>query len=269
MSSCKPRYAFIVHLASINGNTVIGLARDAKATQSRLAADGVNNVTVFQADVTDRAALKKAAEETAKLTDGRLDYLINNAAKVSGTSGFKTLGDFNDDPETLEADLVDSFHVNVVGASNAINAFLPLIQRGSAKKVINISTGMADIDLINQFHVPIGTPYSISKAALNALTAKYHALYASPALPPSSRILFLSLSPGVVATNESGVPPTPEQLEGMKAMFAQFKEYAPDFTGPISAQTSVEMVMRVVEEKSVEKGDGGRFVSHKGDQRWL
>ncbi|KAF2235985.1 NAD(P)-binding protein [Viridothelium virens] len=262
-------YAFIVHLASIPGNTVIGLVRNAESTRSRLVADGVNNITILQADITDRTALKKAADETTKITGGKLDYLINNAAFLSHISAFKTLGDFNDDPETLEADLLDSFRSNVVGVTHTINAFIPLLQSGTAKKVANISTGMADIDLINDFHIPIGAPYSISKAALNALTAKYNALYAAPSLPLSSRILFLSISPGVVATDESGVPPTPEQIEGGKAMAAQFKEYAPDFSGPISPQTSVEMVMRVLEEKSVEKGDGGRFVSHKGDQRWL
>ncbi|KAL9086063.1 MAG: hypothetical protein Q9165_007275 [Trypethelium subeluteriae] len=251
-------YAFITHLASIPGNTVIGLVRDAEKTRSRLVADGVNNVIILQADITNRTTLKKAAEETAKITGGGLDYLINNAAFLSHVSGFKTLGDFDDDPETLEADLLDSFRSNVVGVTHTINAFIPLLQRGTAKKVVNISTGMADI-----------APYSISKAALNALTAKYNALYAAPSLPISSRILFLSISPGVVDTNESGVPPPPEQIEGAQAMMAKFKDYAPDFTGPITPQTSVEMIMRVLEEKSVGKGDGGSFVSHKGTQRWL
>ena len=52
-------------------------------------------------------------------------------------------------------------------------------------------------------------------------------------------------------------------------MMALFQEYAPDFTGPISPKQSVEMVTRVIEEKSVERGDGGAFVSHKGNRQWL
>lgn len=73
----------------------------------------------------------------------------------------------------------------------------------------------------------------------------------------------------MVDTNESGKPPSEAELEGIKAMFAQFQQYAPDFTGPITPKQSVEMVMRVIEEKSVEAGDGGTFISHKGNKQWL
>lgn len=38
-----------------------------------------------------------------------------------------------------------SFEVNVVGVVKTVHAFLPLIKRGRMKKVISISTGMADI----------------------------------------------------------------------------------------------------------------------------
>ena len=48
---------------------------------------------MLEADLTNKEALKKAAEETSKLTGGKLDYLINNAAFVSLISAFKTLGD--------------------------------------------------------------------------------------------------------------------------------------------------------------------------------
>ena len=123
--------------------------------------------------------------------------------------------------------------------------------------------------MINNFHIAIGAPYSISKAALNALTAKYNALYGSPSLPSSSRVLFLSISPGVVDTNESGAALSEAELEGVKAMIAQFQQYAPHFTGPITPKESVEMVLQVIEDKSVEHDDGGAFVSHKGTGQWL
>jgi hypothetical protein len=51
-------------------------------------------------------------------------------------------------------------------------------------------------------------------------------------------------------------------------MIIAFKAYAPDFEGPISPQTSVDMVLKVVEEASVEKS-GGSFVSHYGNKKWL
>jgi hypothetical protein len=51
-------------------------------------------------------------------------------------------------------------------------------------------------------------------------------------------------------------------------MVALFKDYAPEFTGPIEPKQSVEMVLSVVDKATVEK-DGGGFVSHYGNKQWL
>jgi NAD(P)-dependent dehydrogenase (short-subunit alcohol dehydrogenase family) len=189
-----------------------------------------------------------------------LDILINNAALVSENSAFKTLLD--DDPATLEEDLFASFRANVVGVAHTINLFLSLIRAGKEKKIITISTGMADIDRIASLSNPIAAPYSISKAATNALVAKYHA-----ALGKSEGILFLALSPGLVDTRE-GKPMSERAMQGAMAMMAKMKEYAPDFKGPITPETSVEMCLKVIEGATVETL-GGAFVSHHGDKQWL
>jgi NAD(P)-dependent dehydrogenase (short-subunit alcohol dehydrogenase family) len=52
------------------------------------------------------------------------------------------------------------------------------------------------VDLVNQFSVSMATPYSVSKAALNMLVAKYSAAYAKHG------ILFMAISPGLVDTSE-------------------------------------------------------------------
>lgn len=133
-------YSFVQFFASQPDTTVVGIARNTKATAARLEKDGVKNVTLLSADITDYKALQKAAEETAKITGGSVDILINNAAIVSDVSRWKTLVDF--DPQALEEDLTSSFRANVVGPAFTINAFLPLIRKGALKKVITISTGM-------------------------------------------------------------------------------------------------------------------------------
>ena len=101
-----------------------------------------------------------------------------------------------DDPQTLIEDLQASFEVNVIGVINTVNTFIPLIRKGQEKKVITLGTGMADIDLINDFDVAIGAPYSISKGAVNVAVAKYNALY------KSEGILFMAVSPGFVDTGD-------------------------------------------------------------------
>ena len=101
-----------------------------------------------------------------------------------------------DDPQTLAKDLQTSFNVNVVGVVNTISAFIPLLRKGHEKKVFTISTGAADIDIINQLDWAAGAPYAISKGALNVAVAKYNAVY------KSEGILFMAISPGVVDTGE-------------------------------------------------------------------
>jgi len=253
-------YAFLQHLAAIPGNTIIGLVRNKESTLKRLEKDNILNVSIVQGDITDRASLKTAFSEISTITNGSLDYLINNAALVSERTAFKSL--LEDDLEALEQDFMDSFRANVVGVANTINIFFPLIRAGEEKKIIVISTGMADLDLINKFSVPIASPYSVSKAATNALVAKFNA-----ALGKSEGILVLALSPGLVDTSE-GKPMTEEEIQGGQAMGAMFQEYAPHFTGPISPGESVDMCLKVIESARVETHGGG-FVSHFGNKQWL
>jgi NAD(P)-dependent dehydrogenase (short-subunit alcohol dehydrogenase family) len=94
--------------------------------------------------------------------------------------------------------MFDSFNANVVGVMKTISAFLPLIKAGSAKKIIVISSVMADPDLVRTFEVTYAAPYSISKAAVNLLVAKYHAAYTKEG------ILFIAISPGLVDTGTGG-----------------------------------------------------------------
>lgn len=252
-------YAWLKHLSSNPANTVIGMVRNKAATEKLLAADNITNVHLVSADITDIKALHLAADQVSDITGGSLDVLINNAGLVSTTSAFKPVID--QPPETLEQDLLDSFKANVVGVAHTTNAFLPLIRKGTVKKVITISSGMADLDLVNRFAVDVSGPYSISKAATNLLVAKFHA-----ALGPAEGILFLSLSPGLVSTRVT--PPTEEELRGNQAMGAKFLAYAPHFTGPISPEESVRMQLDVIEKATVET-DGGAFISHFGNKQWL
>ena len=54
----------------------------------------------------------------------------------------------------------------------------------------------------------------------------------------------------------------------MAALGAAFKEYAPDWKGPIQPQQSVEMVLDVTNRATIEEF-GGAFVSHYGNKQWL
>ena len=73
---------------------------------------------------------------------------------------------------------------------------MPLVLSGHEKKVITISSGMADSDVTSKFDLDPATPYSISKAAMNLAVAKFSAQYAKDG------VLFMSICPGSVDTGQ-------------------------------------------------------------------
>ncbi|TVY39599.1 putative oxidoreductase [Lachnellula subtilissima] len=173
----------------------------------------------------------------------------------------------NDNPITLKDDLLASFQVNVIGLINTVTAFIPLIHQGTAKKVIAISSGMGDTNMVNEISVDVAAPYAISKAGVNMVIAKYNALYSKQG------VLFMAICPGSVATSAQN----PANSDGLGALDAQrlndlgakFASYAPSFKGPVSPEEAVRDIMSLVYGASLEKGDGGSFVSHRGTKRWI
>ena len=99
-----------------------------------------------------------------------------------------------DKVEELETVSSKMFQTNVIGNIHLFNLFVPLVLKGRVKKVIALSSGHADLDLINALEIESAGLYSACKAALNVIVAKFGTQY------KKDGILFLSLSPGVVET---------------------------------------------------------------------
>ena len=85
--------------------------------------------------------------------------------------------------------------VNLLHQMFVVNAFLPLIRKGHLKKVIYISSGMGDINVIRVCELPSLLGYAVGKASGNIMMAKYAAEL------KSEGIKTLSLSPGWVETD--------------------------------------------------------------------
>ncbi|WXC59754.1 hypothetical protein SNK03_005612 [Fusarium graminearum] len=257
-------FEFVRQLSADPNNTVIGFARNKQATEEKIEREmpGRSNIHTIQGEIENYESVKNLIDETAKITGGSLDYIIANAAIQSEWSGYNPIGALGSDPEKLEQELLDNFKINTVGNVHLFNLALPLIREGQAKKIIGISSGHADPDFITNFSIVEAAPYSMSKGALNIAIAKFDAQYRKEG------ILFMAISPGVVATKDmSNV--TEEQLKGFADMMAAFQVYAPNFTGPISPEESVQRVMSVVYKASIDSGSGGQFVSHFGTKQWL
>ncbi|KAL4992802.1 hypothetical protein BDW68DRAFT_148863 [Aspergillus falconensis] len=256
-------FEFLRQLSADPNNLVIGLVRNKPETEAKVAQElGRENIRIVEGDLADYDSLKRAAEAVEKITLS-LDYLIANAAFVSPWSAYSGLGDLAiKDPAKLSEDLLTSVNINVLGNIHLIVLLLPLIKNSPIKKVITITSGMADLDFIAQYNIAIAAPYSISKAAMNAAVAKFSAQYRKDG------ILFLALSPGLVDTGHYEDATPEEQAEAGK-MVQQFATYAPAFKGPISPAESVGFLLDVIERAHVDRGYAGAFLSHFGNKQWL
>ena len=179
-------------------NIVIGTARVVAPVEEKLQADKITNVTILRADMADHSQLAQTVQEAEKILPGSgIDYLIVNGGYLNLETAPLTPTSFIGNEDLLQKDLVESLNVNVLGVMYSINAFLPLIRKGRVKKIIVISTGVADLHLTLESGHPAGVAYCVSKAALNMVVAKY----ANELV--SEGITLLALSPGIVNTRET------------------------------------------------------------------
>ncbi|GAW17413.1 hypothetical protein ANO14919_068700 [Xylariales sp. No.14919] len=258
-------FEFVKQLSEDPNNLIVGLVRDKAATEKKVAAELGDrpNVKVLHADLTKYASLKQAAADAAEIVGDRgVDYLIANGGIVSYLDGFGPIGALKDQVEEVEAVGLELWQTNVIGNVHLFNLFLPLVLKGKVKKVISISTGLADLDLTNDVEIDVGSLYASTKAAMNLLVAKFNVQY------KKDGVLFISISPGVVEVGHYDNC-TPEQMQGLMGFIGKLKIYAPDFKGPISTVESVQHIRSVMEKASIENGDGGAYVSHLGNKQWV
>ena len=77
----------------------------------------------------------------------------------------------NDDAFEGNVDLlVKTFVTNVTGPAYVSHAFLPLLEKGGKKTIVNISSTLGSIGADMG---PVHTSYSISKTAMNMLVRVY------------------------------------------------------------------------------------------------
>ncbi|KAK7748265.1 hypothetical protein SLS62_008725 [Diatrype stigma] len=262
-------FEFLRQLSSNANNTVIGLVRNKAATEKKVAEelkDAPGKIHILAADLNDYNSIKNAAAETASITGGAVDYLIANAAYVPIEDEFFTpLGNLTENPEKLEKDLNKMIKTNVAGNIHLYGLFLPLILKGQAKKVVCISSSMSEVASINKLGLKESPLYAMSKAAMNVVTAKFNVQY------QKDGVLFLSICPGMM--DGDGIDPTkltPEQMAQGMELITKFSQAFPDFKGPQPVSAVVPKIIKVWEEASLEKGDGGAFLPHTGiPGKWL
>lgn len=210
-------------LAEAEIDVIIG-ARDedrGDAAIKELASEGLS-AGFLRIDLDDWSSAAAAAEKLGA-EHGRLDILVNNAGIfdfADGTPGKADLGAVRKVMDT-----------NFVGTLAVTQAFLPLLRKAPAARIVNLSSSLGSLALngdpsspyyANQF---IG--YNASKAALNMLTIQLHEELRGTSVSVNS------VSPGFVKTDLTGYGTmTPEEGARLPVRFALGEEGSGRFVEP-------------------------------------
>ena len=162
---------------------MIGTLRDpaqASGDWSEFIASG--QLKLLALDVRDEASIAAAARQL----DEPVNVLINNAG-IIGPQRQSTL-------DTDFEGFLDTFRVNTLGPLRVIQAFLPLLKRSKAAKIVTISSRMGSLSHANSDRIA----YRASKAAVNKVMQGL-----ATDLQPDG-IVAISVHPGWVRTDMGG-----------------------------------------------------------------
>lgn len=146
--------------------------KNGREAVEKLKREGFENAETVKLDVTNQASVNAARTEIGKKTEF-LDVLINNA----GINGIAFNGN-TPIMHTATGTSVDVFkhvyEVNVYGVIRVTQAFLDLLQKSAAPRIVNVSSSQGSLTLHSDptfIHYNFkGAVYQSSKSALNMYT---------------------------------------------------------------------------------------------------
>jgi len=152
------------------GLTVLVGARDRGRGESAVATLRANSpdVHLVLLDVADEADAARAAADVAARF-GRLDVLVNNAGVAIG-SGLPS--------KQSVATMRELFATNLFGLVAVTQAFLPLLRKAPAARIVNVSSSLGSLRLAADHESVVSQQgaalfgYSASKTAINAFTVR-------------------------------------------------------------------------------------------------
>ncbi|KAI1135169.1 NAD(P)-binding protein [Hypoxylon sp. FL0543] len=173
-------------------------------------------VVLVQLETRDTKSISEAVDKVKQVVGDRgLDILINNAAINNETpEGVATMTNLR---ETLE--------VNVEAVQNLTVALLPLLKQGQRKTVLNMSSIVGSITLLERFLIAPHHAYKVSKAALNCLTKLYALDF------DKEGFTFFAVSPGWVKTAQGGPYADLDADTAAKAVLDLLKRDRADLNG--------------------------------------
>ncbi|MGN8057618.1 SDR family NAD(P)-dependent oxidoreductase [Pedobacter sp. 22163] len=137
------------------------------------------NTHAVKLDVTDGTTIQGAVKDIEK-DHGCLDLLVNNAAIASVGNADRSVEEINAarNASTASVDDVKAvWETNVFGVISVTQAFLPLLRKSNAARIVNVSSALGSLTWISDpdcwARESFGIVYSASKTALNAVTMAF------------------------------------------------------------------------------------------------
>ena len=156
-------------LAQQGAHVVLAGRDNAKAVEAALKLQGEGlAVEAIVLDVVDEASIAAAVKQVAA-KHGHLDILVNNAGVLTDDTSKKP-------SEQSLSTWHKTFDTNVFGLVAVTQAFLPLLKKSDAGRIVNVSSILGSIELHNDpksviydYKIPA---YNVSKSAVNAWTVQ-------------------------------------------------------------------------------------------------
>jgi NAD(P)-dependent dehydrogenase (short-subunit alcohol dehydrogenase family) len=196
------------------GDRVIAACRDPQraAALNELASAHPDRLHLLAVEMTDADSIAALAQQAAQRFDA-LDLLVNNAGRLVRGERFGAVA----------ADALNSsLQTNAVGPFLLTQALAPLLAKGDAPVVANLSSQLGSIARTDSFYTP---SYAISKAALNMATVLLaHAL-------AGDGVRVVAFHPGWVKTDMGGAGAPLLASESAAALLRIIDALKPDQSG--------------------------------------
>ncbi|KAL7580470.1 hypothetical protein ACA910_004484 [Epithemia clementina (nom. ined.)] len=162
-------------------------------------------ITPVQLDVTDVESIQRVKTLIAERHGGQLDVLINNAGINYDSWQHASTADLQNVRDTMET--------NLYGAWQCSMTMLPLMEKSVLPRIVMVSSGAGSLQDMSTGTTPA---YSVSKAALNALTLKLsHDLAAK-----KRNFKVNAVCPGWISTDMGGPGGGPLKRGGASVVWA-------------------------------------------------
>jgi len=211
-------------------NTIFAGVRSTSSDLSDLhaliSASKSSQVHILECDTASLSSLQSFASQVASHlgSSGRLDFLLNNA-------GINAVAE-QDSLHIGPSDLAEHITVNVLGPAKLVEYLRPHIQPGSV--VMNMTSGLGSVAATKGMKPTKCATYSISKAALNMLTA--HQAY-----DLGEGTCVICMDPGWVKTRMGGEGAILTPEESIKGMLGTLGKVGPEETARFYTYTGKEV----------------------------